>query len=227
MRTDRPRSRLLGFALLFQAVTSILSGAVLLGPLVVAGDIDATMARFAAHALQARAAILGDALTALGIVLLAAVFYRTLRARGETASLVALGLYLVEATLLMVSRVSAYALLQVSQTLGAVGAVGAGEPLRAMAVAAHASMEFAYTLHMLPFCLGAILFYALLDKGRLIPRILSLWGVVTVPIALVATVLALLGVEVPFAVYLPYAPWEFVVGIYLLIVGIPLAEEGA
>jgi len=195
-RNTPTRPRLLGWALLLQAVASLISGAVLIGPLLVQGDIDATMAQVASHALQMRAGIVGDTITALGIVFLAAVFYVLLRKRGETVALVALGFYIMEATLLVFSRVSAHSLLRVSQA-----AVAAGHPehLRAMATLALDSMEFAYSLHMLPFCLGATLFYVLLDRARIVPRWLSPWGVATVPIALVAAVSALLGYDVPVA----------------------------
>jgi predicted RND superfamily exporter protein len=47
------------------------------------------------------------------------------------------------------------------------------------------------TLHMLAFCLGAILFYTLLDKARIVPRWLSLWGLITVFPLLIGTLAAI------------------------------------
>ena len=80
---------------------------------------------------------------------------------------------------------------------------------------------------MLPFCVGAILFYYLLYKSRVIPRVLSAWGLVSVPIVLVATVLAILGYRVPFLVYVPYVPFEWVVGAWILIKGLGGLAEPA
>lgn len=75
---------------------------------------------------------------------------------------------------------------------------------------------------MLPFCLGAILFYYLLYKSGAVPRILSLWGLITVPLVLIGLLSKVLGYEVPFFLYLPlpYVPFEFVIGIWILAKGI-------
>ena len=115
-----------------------------------------------------------------------------------------------------------FSLLRTSQAY-----VTAGQPafLQAMGSLASETMDFGYTLHMLPFCLGAMLFYYLFYKSGIIPRALSLWGLVTVSIALAATLLAILGYEVPFFVYLPYAPFEFVIGVWLLIKGFRAGSE--
>ena len=88
---------------------------------------------------------------------------------------------------------------------------------------------------MLAFCLGAMLFYYLLYKSGIIPRALSLWGLITVPLALTGTLFAIFGYEVPFFVYLPYAPFEFVIGVWILAKSIrdgsetkqPLATAGS
>ena len=43
-------------------------------------------------------------------------------------------------------------------------------------------------------------------------------------VVLGATVVTLFGVEVPFAVYLPYVPFEFVAGAWILVRGLSNAE---
>ena len=63
---------------------------------------------------------------------------------------------------------------------------------------------------MWSFCLGGILFYYLLDKSRIVPRALSLWGLITVFPCLIGTLSAVFGYKMPFLIYLPYAPFEFV-----------------
>ena len=127
---------------------------------------------------------------------------------------IALGFYIFEGALLAVSRSFGFSLLHLSQV-----AVNAGFPehLQSMGDLALANLNSIYSLHMLPFCVGAILFYLLLDHSRILPRWVSLWGVITVGFTLILTVVALMGVEVPFLLYLPYAPFEFVVGIWLLV----------
>lgn len=76
------------------------------------------------------------------------------------------------------------------------------------------------TLHMVAFCLGAILFYFLLDKARIVPRWMSLWGLFTVFPLLIGSVAQVLGYEIPFVFYTPYVPFALVIGIWILIRGV-------
>ena len=73
---------------------------------------------------------------------------------------------------------------------------------------------------MLAFCAGAIIFYSLLDRSRVVPRWLSLWGLIAVFPCLVGTLAAIFGFQLPFAIYLPYVPFEFVIGIWILVKGV-------
>jgi hypothetical protein len=70
---------------------------------------------------------------------------------------------------------------------------------------------------MIPFGVGAILFYYLLLKAEIFPKWLALWGIFTVPLILVCAPLMAFGIDVPFALLVPYVPFEFVAGIYILI----------
>ena len=83
-----------------------------------------------------------------------------------------------------------------------------------------ASMNFGYTLLLLAFCPGAILFYWLLFKSRLVPRALSLWGLITVIPVFFAIVLSVLGINLSFYFVVPYIPFEFVIGVWILIRGV-------
>jgi hypothetical protein len=206
--------RLLGFAFLLQAVTALFGSAVLLDALFVEGDIAATMMNIAANPLQLRAGVLVETITAMGIIFLGVMMYQTFKELNPKLATVALGLYIFEGGLLAVSRSFGFSLLHLSQE-----AVTTGFPehLQSMGNLAMANLNSIYALHMLPFCVGAILFYLLLDRSRILPRWVSLWGVISVGFTLILTVVALMGVEVPFFLYLPYAPFEFLVGIWLLV----------
>jgi len=82
------------------------------------------------------------------------------------------------------------------------------------------SLDSAYKLMMLPFCVGAIIFYYLLYRSRLVPAALSLWGLMAVFPVLLGTVLTILGFQPSLFLYLPYIPFEFVIGIWILIKGL-------
>ncbi|MFN2149984.1 MAG: DUF4386 family protein, partial [Anaerolineales bacterium] len=100
-------------------------------------------------------------------------------------------------------------------------AVEASAPMQMMAQIASESMDFVgSSLSMLAFCAGAIIFYSLLDRSRVVPRWLSLWGLIAVFPCLVGTLAAIFGFQLPFAIYLPYVPFEFVIGIWILVKGV-------
>jgi len=222
MNTIKNTSRVLGAAFLLQAVSSLVSNAFLLDPLIVPGNIISTMTNIANNAMQVRAGILGDMVTAFGIIFLGAILFVTLRKQNEKMALVALGFYILEAVLLAVSRLLTFSLLRNSQE-----SVIAGHPayLQSLGNLTFETMHFGFSaLAMLAFCLGAILFYYLLDKSRIVPRVLSLWGLITVFPCLIGTLSALFGYQVPFLIYLPYAPFEFVIGVWILVKGIKIPE---
>jgi hypothetical protein len=222
MNTIKNTSRVLGAAFLLQAVFSLVSNAFLLDPLIVPGNVIVTMTNIANNVMQVRVGILGEIITALGIIFLGAVLFVTLRKQNEKMALVALGFYILEAVLLAVSRLLTFSLLRISQE-----SVIAGHPtyLQSLGNLTFETMHFGFSaLAMLAFCLGAILFYYLLDKSRIVPRVLSLWGLITVFPCLVATLSTLFGYQVPFFIYLPYAPFEFVIGVWILVKGIKIPE---
>jgi hypothetical protein len=221
MNSDNNTSRVLGAAFLLQAVTSLISGLIMKLALTVPGNISEIMINIANNAWLMRVNILGEIITAAGIIFLGAILFVTLRKQNEKIALVALGFYILEAALLAVSRIPAFFLLRISQEY-----VTAGHPayLQTIGNLAFESMNFGYTLLMLAFCLGGILFYYLLYKSGIVPRVLSLWGLITVFPCLVATLSAIFGYEVPFFVYLPYVPFEFVIGVWILVKGIKIPE---
>lgn len=221
MNKVKRTSRVLGIAFLLQFITSIGSGLFISQALFVPGSIIETMNRVASNPALLKAYIVVDTATAIGIIFLGAVLYLTLHNQGETMALVALGLYLVEAALCIAAKGEALSLLRISQEYAAGGQAAY---LQSMAAVAYEAMNFmGMTLHMLAFCPGAILFYYLLYQSRLVPRALSLWGLVTVLPLLLMVLLNLFGTPVSQFLAMPYIPFEFVIGVWILVRGIELA----
>lgn len=222
MDTDRRMMRVLGIAFLLQFITSLASGSVLRQTWYVSGDVSESMIKIANNAGWMRANIFVDMLTAMGIIFLGGALFVALRKHGETVALVALGFYVLEAALLATSRLATFSLLRVSQDY-----VAEGRPaqLETIGRLAFESMEFVGSaLHMLVFCLGAILFYYLLCQSDVVPRALSLWGLVTIPLLLILTVVAVFGYDLPLFLYFPYVPFELVIGVWILVKGMRKAR---
>jgi len=216
-------SRVLGIAFLLQFVTSIVSGVIVKPTLVVPGDIVATMTRIAARPGLMTTYMLLDMFTALGVVLLGVMLFLNLRKQNEGVALVGMAFYILEGGVLAASKLQSFSLLRYSQ----VYVSGDQAPiLTTMAEVALESMEFVgFDLHMIAFCIGAILFYTLLVTSRAVPRALSLWGLISVSPLLVATLLGIYGVAVPFALAIPYVPFEFVIGVWILVKGVGVPES--
>lgn len=168
MNSINKTSRVLGAAFLLQAVTALTSGMIMKLALTVPGNISETMIQIANNAWLMSANILGEMITALGIIFLGAILFVTLRKQNENMALVALGFYILEAALLAVSRIEAFSLLRISQEYAATGYPA---NLLAMGNLAFETMNFGYTLLMLAFCPGGILFYYLLYKSGVVPRV--------------------------------------------------------
>ncbi len=216
-------SRILGLAFLLQFVTSFASAMFLRTTWYVAGNMSETLIKIAANSFLMRVTILLDVLTALGVIFLGAMLFITVRKQNEKMALTALGFYILEGALLAASRLAAFSLLRLGEEY-----VRTGQPvlLQTFGQLAFESMEFVgSTLHMLAFCLGALLFYYLLDKARIVPRALSLWGLITVIPLLVGTLTQVFGYTIPFAFYLPYVPFELVIAVWILFKGVKLDTD--
>jgi len=222
MNLDKNTPRLLGAAFLLQAIASLVGGLILLQPLIVSGNIIDSMTNISNNALQMRASIVVEMITAIGIVILGVLLYITLKKVSLKISLVALGLYIIEAALLAASRIPAFSLLRISQE-----SVIAGHPtyLQTLGNLSYESQSFGYDLHMLAFALGATLFYYLFFKSGFLPRVLSLWGLIAAPLALIGILFALFGYDVPIVVFLPNLPFELTMGIWLMVKGIRNSSE--
>jgi hypothetical protein len=217
MNNTNKTSRILGLAFLLQFITSFSSGVFLRQAWVVSGNIGATLRNIADNPSLIRLTILLDTLTALGVVFLGAMLFITLRKQNEKMALTALGFYILEAALLATSRLATFALLRFGQEFAATGQA----VLPLLGQTAFDAMEFVGgSLHMLAFIPGGVLFYYLLDKARIVPRALSLWGLIAVLPFVIGTPLAVMGYEVPMAVYVPYIPFELVIGLWILVKGI-------
>jgi hypothetical protein len=221
MNSDKNTPRLLGAVFLLQAVAAAV-WTYLLSSLIVTGDISATMTNIANNALQMRASIVVAMITAIGIVMIGVLMYVILKKKNRKIAIVAMGLYLVEAAILAASRISAFSLLRTSQE-----SVIAGHPayLQTLGNLFYESAEFGDWLHMLPFALGATLFYYLFFKSGYIPRALSLFGLIAALLALIGTPFGLLGYDVPIIVFLPNLPFELGIGLWLMVKGIRDGSE--
>ncbi len=220
MNLEKNTPRLLGAAFLLQATASLVA-TFLLTPLIVPGNISASMTNIANKVFQLQASIVGEMIAIIGIVMLGSLLYLTLKDQNERLSLMARGLYIVTAAIIAVSRIATFALLRISQE-----SVLTGHPdyLLMLGNLAYELQEYGYFLHMLPYTLGASIFYYLFYKSGYLPKILSIWGLIAAPLAFIGTLFDHLGVPVPLILFVPNLPFDLGVGFWLIFKGFQSPE---
>jgi hypothetical protein len=209
--------RYLGAAFVFQFATSLAAG--LLSGSILSDSITEVLRDASSNVGRLRTSIVLELLTSVGIIAMTSLLYVVLKDQNRAVALVALGLWMAEAIFLAIKALALYAVLEVSQGHGGGGLVTSSDKsLGSMAL--HIS-QHAGDIDMLFFCLGAFLWYALLLQSRVVPRVLSLWGLLAVPLVLVATVMLVWdrSNDPAIAWYAPYVPFELTLGLWLLIKG--------
>jgi hypothetical protein len=216
METNKIKKRLLrffGVTLFTQAVTSLVGGTVFMGPFESNEITDAIMRSIASSTSTAYISILLQIITAVVIIMLGVAIYQVAGHKNKTMAITALSLYIFEAILLAVSQVFTFGLVEASKLY----TISSDTNLLATGKLLLSCREFSGEIAMIPFGVGAILFYYLLLKAEIFPKWLALWGIFAVPLILVCVPLMAFGIDVPFALLVPYVPFEFVAGIYILI----------
>jgi hypothetical protein len=183
--------RLLGIAQLVVFVASTVSERLLVSA-VDSGPIATILVNVSKNLTRVRISSLVALLNSLAIVFLGVMFYVVLYKQYRTVALVALICFVAEAIVLAVSKIGAYGLLPLSREFVE---AGAPDPSYMQALGDflyHGVDRLGYDIHMLFFCLLAV------------PVVLVLYKRGPTP-------LMILG--------LPYAPFELVLAVWLIVKG--------
>lgn len=210
----RPRGShlFLGVTLFTQAVTSLAAGIVFLNPFNTQTIDEAFMRMVAGSNAAAYVSIALQAVTAVVIVLLGAALYRA-SGRSRTAAAAAFGLYAAEAVLLLAGQAFVFGMMQSARLYAE-----SGDPqLIALTKILYACREFSGGIAMVPFGVGALIFYSRITLEGVVPRWLGWYGIITVIPIIVGVPLGVFGADVPFLFLAPYVPFEFAAGAYLIV----------
>ena len=217
--TDRLRSAAVTAGVLFIVATvasvagSALSGAALDRPL--------SLASLSEDANRVDAGMLLQLIAAGASVGIALALYPVLRTWGRGLSLGSVVFRTMEALLYIVAVVGALSLVSVAQRYA-----GADVPQRASVQTVGDALldvrDQANLAAVMAFSVGALMYYYLLYRSRLVPRWLSGWGILAIVLTLVACLLALFGHH-PVTTYvplvLPIAAQEIVLAVWLIAKG--------
>jgi hypothetical protein len=219
--SDTPVARYVGAAFVFQFCTSLAAG--LLSASMLSGDVSAVVASAGADATRLRVVVMLELATGIGIIALTSLLYVALRDTVRSVATVAFALWVAEATVLAVSMLGLYELLDLGGSrISSGSALSASDAaVGSFAVGLH---EHAAAIAMLFASVGALLWYSLFIRTRFVPRWLGIWGLASIALVGLATLLDVWAGDLkpPILLYVAYMPFELVVGIWLLVKGSPV-----
>jgi hypothetical protein len=227
MDLDKFTPRLLGMMFIVVIVLGFIGGLPILslnysyvGP---PDNISETMISFSDNSTMVQMSIVGFLIEAAAIVLLAVLLYIILKEQNKIIALWALGLWILEAVFLAVREISTFCLLHTSQEYVTAGASDSSYLLN-LGSLFYGLTNFSYTVQMVFYCIGGILFYYLFLKSKYVPRVLSFFGIIVASVGFVGELYVLFGYNVPLYVFLPILPFEIAIGIWLMVKGIKTNE---
>jgi hypothetical protein len=218
MNSDKWNARSAGVFLLTAIVAGILS-AVFLGGILESQDI---LAQISANENQVIIGVLFYFIMAVACASIAISMYPILKKHNEALALGAVGFRIIESIIWMVGVINLLLLVTLSQEF-----VQEGSPndpyfqTLSKLLLAGADMAGALVLGGFAFGLGALMYNYLFYQSKLIPRWLSVWGLIAAILVLTLNLFDMFGVlsEITPLLNLPTFVGEIVLAVWLIVKG--------
>ncbi|MHA2343101.1 MAG: DUF4386 domain-containing protein [Candidatus Hodarchaeales archaeon] len=156
------------------------------------------------------------------VVGIAAMLFSILKKHSESIALWYVGFRVIEAVIYSISKISILSLITLSQEFIAAGAADASN-FQALSVLALSGRYWAGEMAAIFFFLGALIFYYLLYQSKLLPRFISVWGLIAVASVITAKVLGVpdltQGFQPAMISYFPIVLNELFLAIWLIVKG--------
>ena len=220
LSTSRTTARIAGVLFIIATVAALASVPVLRTPLKSPGYL-------IQMAANERQVILGALLLLVAAFASAAIaisLYPVLREQNRRGlALGSVGFRLIEGVFYGVSVVVLLSLLTLSQEFAKAGAP-ASSSFDTAGTVLRAARDWASLVGVLAFYLGASMYYYIFYRSRIVPRWLSIWGVVGVLLGLVAALLVMFQVTASMSTVqvvfnVPIAVNEMVLAVWLIVKG--------
>ena len=213
MKTYRKTAIVVGVLFIVATALSLISSS-MLGSIIGAPNY---LTNVAANGNQIIIGALLELAAAISVMLIPAVMFPVLKQHSEGMALGYFGFRILEAVTLFVGAMSALLLLTLSQQYVNVGApaVSSFQISGALLLAAR---NWAFPLNPLVFGPGALILYSVLYQADLIPRWLSVWGLIGAAMVFVFGLLGMFG-NILIFLAIPIAVQEMVMAVWLIVKG--------
>ena len=160
------------------------------------------------------------------ILLIPVFLFPILKKHNEALALGYVGFRFLEAVLIIVIESFRLSLINVSQDYLTKGGGMDASYFQNIGSAIQAMSDWTFSLYVIVFALGALILYYVLYTSKLIPRIISAWGLIAAALMLIGTVIIMVGIftgiseaELNLIFAMPIAVQEMVLAAWLILKG--------
>ena len=196
MNSNKKTARIVGALFLIVIVTNIIGSEYLESILY---DPDYLTNAYP-NKIQMIIGVLLELICAVAAVGIAVMLFPILKKHNETIARGYLGFRIIESAIYIVSLISTLSLLTLSQEYVKAGAPDASY-FQTLGTLLLAERYWAYLMLIIVFSFGALLFYSLLYQSKLIPRFISVWGIIGATLVLVGALLDMFGYDLEMMIY--------------------------
>lgn len=220
MYSNRKTAIVVGILFIFATVVNLLSNVAFLKPILDAPDY---LSRIFASENQILIGSLLHIIASFACAGIAIALYPVLRKYNEGLALGSVGFRVAEAMLYVFGSIGVLMLLPLSQEF-----IKAGMPatsyFQTLANSLLSMRDWTGILAVIAFGPGALMYYAIFYKSKLIPRWLSGWGLIAAALCLISGILVMFNIiefftPVQIAINIPIALQEIVLAVWLIAKG--------
>jgi hypothetical protein len=172
--------------------------------------------------IQVILGVLIDFICVPAIVLIPVVLFPVLKPHNERLALGYVGFRFLEVVFFIVPLIKSLSLIDLSREYINAGAAD-GSFFQILGGSIHAQNDWTTLFYIIIFTLGALMFYRLLYKSRLLPRFISIWGLISAALLLAGAVVGMFDIIPLSNVMVMFGPVialnELVLAIWLIVKG--------
>lgn len=222
MNTNKKTARIVGALFIF-ATIAYMTGSSLIGSIVNAPDY---LINVYPNKTGVIIGVLLELINSAAVVGIAVMLYPILKKHNETIALGYVGSRILESAMLIVSVISPLLLITLSQEYVKAGAPDTSyfQTIGTLAIRGH---YLAFQMAMMVLGLGSLIFCYLLYQSKLIPRTISVLGLIGYASLLTSSLLEIFGHNTGMILFLPGALFEIILPIWLIVKGFSSSATGS
>ncbi len=216
LNSTKNAARIVGILFLLQMLTAVISHSVILRPILYGKNF---LVDVSTHSNNVTLAMLSDLVCGASVFGIAVIMFPILKKHNESIALWYVGLRLNEWVIATISGIFLLTILAIGKEHVQTGMLESSylPTIGKYFLKARGATQ---NLGLLGFCLSASMFYYILFQSRLIPRFISIWGLIGVLLLFTEIVSSIFGHSLGgIMIMLPMGLNEIFLGIWLIVKG--------